>query len=69
MNIQSYLQRWETLNCSVIISQKGIDEINQKLGLWRRQWVARQSLGPWKNFKALKRGPDAFLCMYVDRWS
>jgi hypothetical protein len=53
----------------MITSQQGVDEINQKLGLWRRQWVARRSLGLWKDFEALKRGSDAFLCVYVDRWS
>jgi hypothetical protein len=68
-DIQSYLLDWEMLDHSVKTFQKDESEVHHKVLLYRWQWVACQCYSLGKDFEALKRSSDTFLCVYVDRWS
>jgi hypothetical protein len=65
----SYLKDWEALEHSTKAVQELGGEIHHEVAFLRSQWAARRCYCLGKDFNALQNGSDAFLCVYVDRWS
>lgn len=64
-----YLQSWEGANETMehfLCGEK--DSEIFKLGMQYVRWMAPRSLHLWEDYQALKRGSDAILCDYVERW-
>ncbi|KAM6493723.1 hypothetical protein JOM56_010084 [Amanita muscaria] len=61
-----YLRSWEGANG--VMEQFNGDNAVYKIGMQYVQWMARRSFHLWEDYEALKKGSDAILCDYVERW-
>jgi hypothetical protein len=66
--MMNYLQEWKAIG--VVLDAPPLDlEFDITLGRHAQEWYARRCYSLYQDFKALRAGCDAFLGLYVNRWS
>jgi hypothetical protein len=66
--MMNYLREWKAIGLAL----DGLpldEELDITLGQHSREWYARRCYSLYQDFRALRAGCDAFLCLYVNRWS
>jgi hypothetical protein len=66
--MMNYLREWKAIR----VALDGLplnQELDIILGQLSQEWCARRCYSSYQDFKALRAGCDAFLGLYVNRWS